>query len=578
MVRDAAPPEARAWTPVLAAAGFWAAATVTLEILVRRPGCAGVAVLVDDGTRCALAFTACWALAARAHTAPRAFAGFWRAFAWAMGCMGGATLWLILTHDLLHLPAPIPTLRHGGYLAAMGFLAWGVLRLPVESVLASHRLQAFLDGLLISASLFFIAWATYLHELVGKHLDQGAPYALTLVYPLLSTALGALWIVQEHRIQDARMGRPGRLVRLGLGITVAWWPVYAIGNIQGWYRTLGPSERMDAVHALGLLCFALAALWPQRPQLGDTLTRARRRTTLLPYALALAAVAFAGLLYLLEHPFDPVMVGTGGLMALILTLRQYLAVRDLEALSRNLEARVSERTQELTRSQQELLRSQRMRLMAAMAAGLSHDFKNLLGIIRTWAEALREEAADPDQAKGLAAIHEASDRALDLVQGVLASGRQLELAPRTFDLGDFLRERTGRLEGVLGGRARLELDLAEGAIPVLMDPDKLELALANLASNAADAMDARGTFALRARRDPVEPFALLEVADDGRGIPPGDLDRIFEPFFTTKPVGKGTGLGLPSVQGFVLQSGGTLAVESRPGEGTRFTLRLPRGA
>jgi len=91
-------------------------------------------------------------------------------------------------------------------------------------------------------------------------------------------------------------------------------------------------------------------------------------------------------------------------------------------------------------------------------------------------------------------------------------------------------------------------------------------------------MEARGTVALRARRDPVEPFALLEVADDGRGIPPGDLDRIFEPFFTTKPVGKGTGLGLPSVQGFVLQSGGTLAVESRLGEGTRFTLRLPQGA
>ncbi|BDU76066.1 sensor histidine kinase [Mesoterricola sediminis] len=577
---DAAPPSpapaTAPWTRITLLAGLWLASATGVEALTHHPEWGRAAVLVDDGTRAVLAWAAFQGLSARARLAPRAFGPFLRAFAWAMAILGATTVYLIVTHDLLRLPAPIPTLRHGGYMAATCVLALGLLRLPVVSLLATHRLQAFLDGLLISASIFFIAWATCLHRLVAEHGATGSLYALTLVHPFLSTALGAIWVVQEHRIHDGRLGLPGSFVRWGLAILVAWWPLYAVGNIQGWYRTLGPSERMDAFFGLGLLCFAFAGLWPLRPQVEEAPSRNRRHATLLPYALAAVAMGFAAWLYVSGHPYDPVMVATGALMALVLTFRQFLAVRDLNALSRTLETRVAERTAELAHSQQELLRSQRARLVAAMAAGFSHDFKNLLGIIRNWAERLSEEATTPDQERGLRTIQDATDRALGLVQDILAAGRVQDLAPRTFDLGDFLRERSGRLEGMLGGRGRLALDLEAGELPVHMDPDKLDLALANLASNAADAMASRGTLTLRARRDPVEAFSILEVADDGSGIPAGDLERIFEPFFTTKAIGKGTGLGLSSVQGTVLQSGGTMTVRSVVGAGTVFTLRLPQ--
>jgi signal transduction histidine kinase len=263
-------------------------------------------------------------------------------------------------------------------------------------------------------------------------------------------------------------------------------------------------------------------------------------------------------------------------VAAVLTIRQFLTIRDLDNLSTELEQRVQERTRELVRNQQDLAKAQRSQLIAGMAAGFAHDFKNQINVINNWVELLGMDDVPHDLPAGLSAIRQATSQAQGLLQDILAAGRLQELAPVSFELDTFLQTLKPSLAGALGSRADLVLAESEEPLAVYMDPQKLGAVLLNLASNAADAFDAPGTLTLRFRRDPVEPFVILEVRDTGRGIPEDHLEHIFEPFFTTKPTGKGTGLGLSSVYGTILQSRGSITVESRLGVGTTFRLRLPQ--
>ena len=125
---------------------------------------------------------------------------------------------------------------------------------------------------------------------------------------------------------------------------------------------------------------------------------------------------------------------------------------------------------------------------------------------------------------------------------------------------------------------RIDTEIPAGIWPVLCDPNSLEVALINLAVNARDAMPGGGTLTLSARNvsTPAKDFVEIDVADTGCGIDPEILPRVFEPFFTTKAIGQGTGLGLSQVYGFATQSGGSVGIDSRPGRGTKITLRLPR--
>jgi two-component system NtrC family sensor kinase len=137
------------------------------------------------------------------------------------------------------------------------------------------------------------------------------------------------------------------------------------------------------------------------------------------------------------------------------------------------------------------------------------------------------------------------------------------------------------LQSSLRGDVELAIDIPDGTWPVRVDPGELEIAFLNLAMNARDAMPKGGRLAIAARNRAAEGAGaardevIVTVTDTGSGIPPEILERVFEPFFTTKDVGKGTGLGLSQVYGFARQSGGHVAVDSRPGR-TVFTLVLPR--
>ena len=173
---------------------------------------------------------------------------------------------------------------------------------------------------------------------------------------------------------------------------------------------------------------------------------------------------------------------------------------------------------------------------------------------------------------------------------LLAFARRQPLRPVGLQPNDLVSGMVRLLTRVLGEHIEVSLDLAADLWTVVVDPAQLEASLANLATNARDAMPKGGTLRivtsnrhLEADYAPPEAevapgdYVMIEVTDNGSGMEPNVLKRVFEPFFTTKEVGKGTGLGLSMVFGFAKQSGGHVSVYSEPGLGTTFRLFLPRG-
>ncbi len=168
-------------------------------------------------------------------------------------------------------------------------------------------------------------------------------------------------------------------------------------------------------------------------------------------------------------------------------------------------------------------------------------------------------------------------RARELVGQILAFSRREQASTREFDLTDIAGEALMMLRASIPSMIAL-VDHIEPALPMMGDPGQLHQVLVNLVVNAAQAIgDRRGTVTVRAQRENDGSHIRLSVADPGCGMDGVTRERVFEPFFTTKEVGKGTGLGLSIVHGIVTNHGGAIAVESAPGQGTRFDILLPTG-
>jgi PAS domain S-box-containing protein len=264
------------------------------------------------------------------------------------------------------------------------------------------------------------------------------------------------------------------------------------------------------------------------------------------------------------------------------------ALRELNA---TLEERVAGRTAELEQTHEALRQAQKMEAVGQLTGGVAHDFNNLLTIIRSSVDFLRRpDLPEARKSRYLDAVSETVDRAAKLTGQLLAFARRQALKPEVFDVRARLVVVAELLETVTGARIRVVTDLPAQTCHIRADLSQFETALINMAVNARDAMEERGTLTIRLEcRAPPPPlrshgggaadrFAAISLTDTGSGIPPEHLDRIFEPFFTTKGVGKGTGLGLSQVFGFAKQSGGDIAVASTPGAGTTFTLYLPEVA
>lgn len=235
----------------------------------------------------------------------------------------------------------------------------------------------------------------------------------------------------------------------------------------------------------------------------------------------------------------------------------------------------------------------KLEAVGRLSGGIAHDFNNILTVIRSQTDLLLLEELDRDAfASELEIIQASVDRAAALTNQLLAYSRDQLLEPRTIDLSVVVRSTGHLVDRIIGEDIAVEYDLPEELPPIEVDPGQLEQAVLNLAVNARDAMPRGGTLTLSAyREEEIRPQSagdatteedggrvvrtILRVSDTGTGMSADTLSRVFEPFYTTKAKGKGTGLGLSMVYGFVEQSGGSIHVESRIGEGSNFYLGFP---
>ncbi len=243
---------------------------------------------------------------------------------------------------------------------------------------------------------------------------------------------------------------------------------------------------------------------------------------------------------------------------------------------------------ELVAAREQLRQSQKLEAMGQLTGGVAHDFNNLLQVIGGSADMLRHVGAlTAQQSRYVNGISTASDRATKLTAQLLAFARRQSLTPEVFDLVESIRSISDIISTLVGARIKIELDMPQPPIPVIIDRNQLDTAVINIAVNARDAITGNGVLTIRAEACDAIPairsgsrvsgnYVALSFTDNGAGIAAGDLERIFEPFYTTKDVGAGTGLGLSQVFGFVKQSEGDIDVKSVLGEGTTFTLYLPR--
>jgi nitrogen-specific signal transduction histidine kinase len=245
---------------------------------------------------------------------------------------------------------------------------------------------------------------------------------------------------------------------------------------------------------------------------------------------------------------------------------------------------------ELAATQDALRQAQKMEALGQLTGGVAHDFNNLLTIIRGASDLLREpDLAEARQRRYVDAITDAVQRATRLTSQLLAFARQQALKPEVFEVGARIGAIAEMLRTVVGPRIAIVVEIAGDRCQVEADLSQFEAALVNIAVNARDAMDEVGTLtvkveavsqipATRGQDGEAGEFVAISRRDTGSGIKPELLANIFEPFFTTKEIGKGTGLGLSQVYGFMQQSGGTVAIDSKLGAGTTVTLRLPCAA
>jgi len=285
---------------------------------------------------------------------------------------------------------------------------------------------------------------------------------------------------------------------------------------------------------------------------------------------------------------------TDGFNAMLGQIQQRDA--SLEKAHLELEHRMQDRTSKLeleiaerTRLEQQLLQSQKMEALGQLAGGIAHDFNNLLTVIMGNLSLARIQSdQDAKTAALLQAAEQGAHRASDLTRQLLAVGRRTFNMPKAFDLHEVVTEVVQILKRTIDPRIVIDTPSPQVVWLVHADSGQMFQALMNLCVNARDAMPDGGRLQIAlenvTRKVHDNPavgaspgcFVRLSISDNGMGMEPDTCRRIFEPFFTTKEVGKGLGLGLAMVYGIVTQNKGTITVDSQLGQGSCFTIELPR--
>jgi signal transduction histidine kinase/CheY-like chemotaxis protein len=248
-----------------------------------------------------------------------------------------------------------------------------------------------------------------------------------------------------------------------------------------------------------------------------------------------------------------------------------------------LESRVAEAIRQTQEAQTRLLDAQKHEAIGRLTGGLAHDLNNFLQTMSTGLQVLDRLVREDAGRRVIEASTRALDKAATLVRQMLAFGRTQPLKPQPIDLHDFVLRCEDLMGRAVGGKVRLTADIEPGLPPLMADPTQFELALLNLVFNARDAMADGGTVMIRGRVAsatqasalPPGRYLAVDVVDTGGGMDAEVLQRVFEPYFTTKAVGVGSGLGLPQVRAFAVQSGGAATISSERGMGTTVSLLLP---
>ena len=256
---------------------------------------------------------------------------------------------------------------------------------------------------------------------------------------------------------------------------------------------------------------------------------------------------------------------------------------ELHQANRRLQAEIDEHRA----TEASLRQAQKLEAIGQLTGGIAHDFNNLMTVIIGNLEFAKMRAGEnASVAPRLHAALQAAERGVTLIQRLLAFARKQPLDPRSVDVGAFVSDMEEFLRRTLGPEIHLVTAADPDSAPAFIDGNQLELAILNLAINARDALPEGGTVRIdvnnrRVDRQAVPELApgnyvVVSISDDGTGMDDATLAKAFDPFFTTKEAGSGTGLGLPMVQGFAMQSGGMARIRSTRGEGTTVELWLPQ--
>ena len=320
------------------------------------------------------------------------------------------------------------------------------------------------------------------------------------------------------------------------------------------------------------------------PAVGWVLLRVTSAATLGP------AVAIALLVILTVVPLALLIIRDGRMLAALEAERRTKAALqarvqdDLEAELSSQAERLAAESGERAKAEAALYRAQRMEAVGQLTGGIAHDFNNLLMAVGGNLQLLTKRLAEDHPARRFALnATDAVDKGAKLTSQLLAFSRTQKLHPRPVELDPILTSARALVGVSLGHSINVRLEPGAAGSWALTDPDQLELAILNLALNARDAMPDGGVItvssgACRARLDAKQDeaeYVFVRVSDTGEGMSPEVAEKAVEPFFTTKERGKGTGLGLAQVYGFVRQCGGDLRIESELGRGTTILLILP---
>ncbi|MDT8287223.1 MAG: response regulator [Elusimicrobiales bacterium] len=239
---------------------------------------------------------------------------------------------------------------------------------------------------------------------------------------------------------------------------------------------------------------------------------------------------------------------------------------------------------------EQLQQSQKMEALGSFAAGMAHDFNNILGAIEGYTSIILSTLEDGTLKEDIQEIRKAGQRGAEITRQLLAFSRREKLTLEARDLRAVAAGSARLIKRIAGERISLREETAPAELPVLCDATRMEQVLLNLAANARDAMPEGGELLIRTAETncpnrpgsdiahaAAAPCAMIEIRDTGKGMTPEGVKRAFEPFYTTKTRGKGTGLGLSTVYGMVKQHGGDIELSSEPGKGTSVRIYLPLG-